>query len=149
MKKLFSVLHARALAHATEDLGKVKAAMTNAIGNAQIVVSHTQGHHGNPIAVLEATVHNAGDIHSFFERFEEVDLLALIDSLERRIDDGCNLFIKIDKQEAYAGKIRLGRGDDVISVRIRAVVFPPKRDAVKEALLAYLADLAESKRSKE
>ncbi len=143
---LFSSLHARALCHATEDLDRVKTAMVNVMGDVEMRVSKTEGHHGNPIVILEAAVEDARAIDGFFARVSDEDLEELIGSLERRVDDGCNLFLKLDKQDAFAGRAHLGAGDDVISVRAKARVFPAKREIAKEALEEYLRKALDSRR---
>jgi RNA binding exosome subunit len=147
VRSMFSSLHARALGHATEDLDRVKTAMANVMGDVDLRVSRTEGHHGNPIVILEATIEDSRAIDGFFARISDEDMEALIGSLEKRVDDGCNLFLKLDKQDAFAGTIRLGTGDDVISVRVKARVFPARREIAKEALGEYLRAALEARRS--
>lgn len=146
MSGVFSSLHARALGHATEDLDRVKAAMVNVMGEVELRVSRTEGHHGNPIIILEAAIEDAKVIDGFFARISDRDMEALIESLEKRVDDGCNLFLKLDKQDAFAGRSRLGAGDDVISVRAKARVFPAKREIAMDALGEYLRTALASRR---
>ncbi len=143
----FQALHARALCHATEDLEKVKRALASATGTAEIQISRTEGHHGNPIFVLEATINGHEEIQDFFERLPSEDLRTLLHSLPSRIDDGCNLFIRLDKQSSYDGKIRLAHNDDVISVRLRVMAFPAKFAVASASVRGFIEDILKARES--
>ncbi|MBN1677961.1 MAG: hypothetical protein JW880_05425 [Candidatus Thermoplasmatota archaeon] len=144
----FSSLHARVFCHATEHLDKVKKAMLNSLGDVELRVSQTEGHHGNPIEIIEATIAEPHLIDDFFRRIRAEDLETIVGSLDRRIDDGCNLFLKLDKQEAFAGRLRLGSGDDVISVRMRVKAFPARREVALAAAGDYLSRSRDSERGR-
>lgn len=138
MRKPFAVLHARTFCHATEDLERVRSALENAVGKSEINISKTEGHHGNPIVILEAAVEGMDGIDRFFSKLSRIDVGELLSSLRSRIDDSCNLFVRIDKQAAFKDEIRLGRDDDVISVRVRVRSFPAKREAAYMIAKEYL-----------
>jgi len=140
MKRTFAGLHARAFCHATEDLERVRVAMINALGDVETRISRTEGVHGNPIMVVKTMIGDSGSIMDFMERFGREDLEELLRSLDSRIDDDCNLFIRIDKQEAYQGKVRLARGDDVISVRIRVMAFPARCSVASDVAREFLSN---------
>lgn len=125
-------MHARAFVHATEDLDKVKVAMTNVVGHREFSSIVTEGVHGNPLTVLEVDVTDPDDILQFFSKLDNDDLHTISGTVEKRVDEGCNLFVKIDKQSAYLGQVRLDRGDDVISVRIRVAAFPASCEVAKK-----------------
>lgn len=141
MKRNFSVLFARAICHATEDLDKVKLAMANTIGDRDLKVSATEGHHGNPITVVEGSVKDADGISEFFERLGEGDLRGLLDSLNLRLDDSCNLFLRVDKQAACLGEVKLSPGEDVVSVRVRVSAFPARREIAEEVVREFVESL--------
>ncbi len=143
MGKTFQALHARTLCHATEDIDKVKQAFTSVVGDTEIRVSKTEGHHGNLIFVIEATLEKDNAIEAFFERFSDSDLDTIVQTLPSRIDDGCNLFIRIDKQTAFSGNIKMASNDDVISVRLRVRSYPAKPELAAKAVQNYVAHLLE------
>jgi len=134
MKGRFRGLHARAFVHSTENLDKVKMAMQNVVGPLELTTLVTDGVHGNPLTVLEANVSDPEEIRRFFTRLDREDLKAILETLDSRVDEGCNLFVKIDKQSAFLGQVRLDRGDDVISVRIRVAAFPANREVAGKAV---------------
>jgi len=141
VKKPFAGLHARAFCHATEDLEKVKRALRNTIGDAEMQIARTEGHHGNPITIVESSVESIEEISMFFEKLAEDDLRFVLDTIPTRVDEGCNLFLKIDKQAAYEERIRLGRNDDVISIRIKVIAFPAKRELAQGTTRTFMESI--------
>jgi len=141
VKRPFSGLYARAFCHATEDLEKVELALRNTIGDAEIRIARTEGHHGNPITIVEASVESIEEISMFFEKLAEDDLRFVLDTIPTRVDEGCNLFLKIDKQAAYEERIRLGRNDDVISIRIKVIAFPAKRELAQGTTRTFMESI--------
>ena len=143
MKGRFIGLHARAFVHSTEVRERVEEALRNVVGGGELRSKATEGVHGNPIVILEADILDPEGILRFFSRLGEDDLHALLHTLDGRVDEGCNLFVKVDKQSAFLGQVRLGKGDDVISVRIRVTAFPAKQhiaeQVAREALEQELA----------
>jgi RNA binding exosome subunit len=134
VKGRFRGLHARAFVHATEDLDKVKMAMANVVGPVELTTLVTEGVHGNPLTVLEANVSGPDDVPRFFSKLDREDLHTILRTLDKRVDEGCNLFVKIDKQSAFLGQVRLDRGDDVISVRIRVAAFPARCELAQKVV---------------
>lgn len=137
MRSVFSSLHARTFCHATEDLDRVKTALENAVGKSDVKISRTEGHHGNPIVILETAVEERDGIDEFFARLGRENVDEVLSSLSSRMDESCNLFIRLDKQAAFKGEIIFG-SDDVISVRIRVRSYPSRRDIAASAVREYL-----------
>jgi len=131
-------LHARTICHATEDLERVKQALRNVVGEEEVRVSRTEGHHGNPIIVLEASVADPKAIDEFFHRVDERTVSSMIETLGCRIDDGCNLFLKIDKQAAFLGTVQMAQNDDVVSVRIKVNAFPARPEVAQGIVKEHL-----------
>jgi len=146
VKKPFTALHARTFCHATEDLDKVKTALENTVGKLDVVVSRTEGHHGNPITIFETRLDETKGINEFFSRLSTQDVEELLGSLGSRIDDGCNLFLRIDKQSAFMGDIKLASSDDVISVRLKVRAFPARSEVASSIVKDYLQELLSGRR---
>jgi RNA binding exosome subunit len=145
VKGLFQGLHARILCHATEDPEKVKLALSTAIESEDISVSKTEGHHGNPIQVLEAHIDDEAAIRRFFERMDSDDLAEIVRTLESRMDDKCAVFIRLDKQSALTGTIKLGRNEDVISMRLRVRAYPSKFSVASAIVTEFIEGLMEDR----
>jgi hypothetical protein len=58
----------------------------------------------------------------------------LMNTLEERTDEQNVLHIRIDKQKAYLGKIKLADRGDALILRAKIVTYPSKRKNVLEAV---------------
>lgn len=109
----------RAYCHATENPARVMAALAFASGMdaAAFTRTGTTGHYGNAIQVFEADLpHAVAD--ALLLRLKEAGLgPSLLASLPERFDERGNLHIRLDKQEAFGGRLAVSSGDDVISGR--------------------------------
>ena len=117
-------------------------AVANAIGEVELVTSQTQGHHGNEIFVIETHAKGSLQAELLFGKLSSSDLKEMIDTIDNRMDESCNLFIRIDKQRAFNGEVALTRGGDAIAVRIKVAAYPAKKEAAakraKDFLLAMM-----------
>ncbi len=147
VKRQFAGLFARTICHTTEDLDKVRMAMVSAIGDADLKVSRAEGHHGNPMTVIEASVHGQDAVDELFARLPVVDLEQVERSLASRIDDSCYLFLRIEKQAAYKGDIRLSSGEDVVSIRVKVNSFPARREIAERIVREYIDGLLAKRRA--
>lgn len=141
MKSEISALHARAFCHATEDFERVRAAMANAFGECELQTHRTEGHHGNPIVILECTIQDAGGILGFFSKLSDEDIRELLRTVEDRVDDDSHLFLKIDKQSAFKGDFKLSSGEDVLSIRAKVRSFPARRELAIEAAREFFTTM--------
>lgn len=138
VKSPFAGAFLRTFCHATEDCDRVSKALLNVAGPADIRVSKTTGVHGNPITILEATVKDGRGIGAMIGRLKEEDIRTLLDTLQKRIDEGCNVFFRLDKQRAFAGEAILTSGEDVILVRMKVKAFPAKCELAERGTRDYL-----------
>jgi len=130
MKSKVKVLRAsiKAFAHATEDINKVRNALKNilpdeiknAINN--LNVTTVKGHYGNEINILDLTL-SKNDSYSLLKnilcKLEETERNILLASLSSRSDvKHSHLYVRLSKQDAYLGKLKLLDGSDVIKLVI-------------------------------
>ena len=113
----FSTLRFRAICHATEA---------------------TKGHHGNRIAVLESELSKKKDIEAFWRRAEGAGLVeALLARLDSALGDDLWLGMRLDKQEALAGRLAFDEGGDVVHTRARAAAYPATLENARRAVVDY------------
>lgn len=134
----------RAFCQATEDEAKVKAALLFASGAKVENIERTkcEGYYGNPIVILDVCIQSSRSIKSFFQRISELDRRALLEDLERRIDEDCALYFRLDKQEAYLGRLVLGeKGEehDIIAVHGKVKSYPKSRESSLLSMADYLS----------
>ena len=141
MTRIFASMHARAICHATEELDRVERAIRSVVGDAELQVARTEGVHGNEIRVIQADVEEVAAIRAFFDRLSTEALREIQDSLDQRIDEERNLFLRVEKQPAMVGEIRLGTGDDVVSIRLRVIAYPAKKEVAVGVVRKYIEEL--------
>jgi RNA-binding protein len=134
----------RAFCQATEDEAKVRTALLFASGGKEEKVKRTkcEGYHGNPIVILDVCIESSRVIKSFFQRLSEVDRRALLDDLERRVDEDCAFYFRLDKQEAYLGRLVLGEKkeeNDIIAAHGKIKSYPKSRESSLRSMADYLA----------
>jgi hypothetical protein len=131
------------IAHATDDLEKVQAALTRLLpetlkGRQLFTRRYLQGHYGNPIITFEAHLTDPADVEefkiSFLKQLPETERLSIVRELDLHTDLDGNLYIRIDKQKMFGGIARLGQ-DDPIRVRMKFTRFAGKANSL---MIEYL-----------
>ena len=126
--------------HATESLEKVKEAVENLVGKElDMEISEAEGYYGNPIKVLEGKISRNREMDDFFERLPDDVRSELGKELERRIDDRCNFFFRVDKGRAYEDESVLTDGGYSIRVRARVESYPSRKETAVEKMRELLS----------
>jgi RNA binding exosome subunit len=134
----FSAVRFRALCHATEDEAKVRAALEFVTGGAPVAVSATKGHHGNRIAVLESELSRGKEIGALWRRLSEAGVAGeLLERLDSALGDDLWLGLRLDKQEAFLGRLAFDKGGDVVHVRARVAAYPATRENALKVVERY------------
>jgi len=116
-----------AIAHATDDLEKVQAALVTILpeslrGRQLFSRRYLEGHHRNPITTFEAKLTKPAEVEefttSFFRQLSKSEKLRIERDLALHCDSEGNLYVRVDKQRAFRGAVELG-GEDPIRVRLK------------------------------
>jgi len=116
----------RFCAHATEDVDKVVMAVQNVLPSDHIEDitfnrSNLEGHYGNPITFFHARIKDKETVRALVENLSanlsSLDKEELGRTMNRCVEKG-SLYIRLDKQAALQGKIKLVTSDP-IHMRIR------------------------------
>jgi RNA binding exosome subunit len=136
----FHYVDLRAFCYATEDERRVETALRTLLPEeAEIDRETSEGYHGDRIVVLSARVENADDVRHVLGRLAAApEFDRLLDELDERVDENCSLFVRLDKQAAFRGEVRLGRG---ITLRAKVEAYPAEREAAVENAREAFADL--------
>lgn len=138
----------RANYHPTEDLAKVHEAVRFVAGpdadKFPIQVTALESHHGGTVQLVECVLDKSRAVRDLLQRLFDLpgvraDLRA---TLESRTDDDGVFFARVDKQDGYAGKLTLTRGEDCVQLRLKLEHYP----ATREAALASLRRLLDAHR---
>lgn len=128
---VFHYVHLRAFAHETEDPQKVAHALREAArGEVEIKETYAEGGHGNRIIIMEADARGTAAEKRLFGQLLQDDPQGFDEvarTLRGRLDENLNFHLRLDKQEAYRGRVALATGDDAITVRAKIRSFESKR----------------------
>jgi RNA binding exosome subunit len=128
----------RTLVHATESEEKVSKALKFTTDLEELSRTEAEGYYENPIVILEGEIKKSRDIAGFFNRMDGKAIEEIIRSLDQRVDDDCNIYFRLDKQEAYQGRMVLAEHEDFIQVRGNIKSYPKRRDSAMASIRKYL-----------
>jgi RNA binding exosome subunit len=123
----FHYIDLRTFCYATEDEKRVEDALRHFLPEEFEIdrVTNT-GHHGDRIVVLSARVESADGMRVVLDRLAELDAIdRVLEELDDRVDDNCSFFLRLDKQAAFNGLVRLGEG---ITLRAKVEAYPAKHE---------------------
>jgi RNA binding exosome subunit len=135
--------------HATEDEDRVEDAITNLLPEENrdlwITRKTLKGYHGDPITIVTGKIRTkkgaTGVLRRVVQELSSLDQQRLLDELEERLDDGGNLYIRLDKQNAYLGKVRLLETDPVkMKFRLRLPHGKDRLEYVREVINAIIKE---------
>jgi RNA binding exosome subunit len=132
----FHYVDLRAFCYATEDEARVERALRTLLPEEfPIDRAASEGYHGDRIVVLSARVENADDVRHVLDRLADLDLDRVREELDDRVNDNCALFMRLDKQAAYGGRIERGEG---LELRGKIEAYPAKKATAVENAAAAL-----------
>ncbi|WP_049921010.1 RNA-binding protein [Halopiger djelfimassiliensis] len=121
----------RTFCYATEDEKRVEEALRTFLPEEfEIDRAESEGHYGDRILVLSARVENADDVRHVLSRLTALESFdRLIAELDDRVTENTELFLRLDKQAAFEGDVRLGDG---ITFRGKVEAYPATKSAAVE-----------------
>ena len=137
---MFHWIRLRAFVYATEEREKVLEAMRN-IMDGELKTRHAEGAYGDPIEIIEMSGKRDRDARGIISTMNESDRKSLFDTLDERTDDDSIFHFRLDRQEAYLGKLRLASGGDVIGVELKLQSYPASREKAIESMKEFLEAL--------
>ena len=130
------------LIHATEDSDKVLKAAKNIFPEAsaesiEFEKSDLKGYYKNPITMLKVCIKEKSRTTAFVKdlirRLEADDRILLSSELEKYIDSKKTLYVRLDKQEALFGNIKLSSNDSA-HVKIKFNFIPRTLEELESIL---------------
>ena len=121
----------RAFVAATEDEGRVREALSILVPLDRISSDTVRGHFGNEIKILEASLRRK-EAQSFFQILHEQlppeESLRLHQEIPARLEGKSHFHLRLDKQAAYRGLIRITDSKDALDVCALIKTYPSNRD---------------------
>ncbi|WP_440060194.1 RNA-binding domain-containing protein [Thermogladius sp. 4427co] len=132
--------------HATEDCGRVKTALLNALpeelrGSVKIEEESLEGFYGNIIRVLKLEVRDKAPVvlNYLLSRLDKSDKSLLLASMDLRVDRRAKrFFLRLDKQMLLSERFVLNDSDDVVKVVVyfRGVAKPGSIESFLKQLIS-------------
>lgn len=94
----------------------------------ELTITRTVGHHGNPMTVMELELTKNREFKELFQVLGNELVQDLKDDLNRRVDEECTLYFRLDKQESVQGQYVIVTHGDVISVAAKVVAHPARKE---------------------
>ena len=137
-----SKLEVRVFAHSTEDVDKVVKAALNVfprdVGEVRFRRRVVSGQYGDSITILRAEVRGSKArkaLRRLIQSLDKDDLNRLLSEVPLRVDEAGNLYVRLDKQEAYLGRLRLAESDPIrLKFSFKVGVDESVVEVVEEAL---------------
>lgn len=129
-----------AIAHATESIEAVEKSIRNILpleiyDSLQFNRRYLKGHHGNPITTLNLNIKGKDEtkfvLENLFQLMDKTEKDKLIFEFKNFLDDKENLYIRLEKQEAFEGKVIL-TNKDPIRIKIKTQVWHSTPQKVME-----------------
>jgi hypothetical protein len=127
----------RAFVAATEDEGRVREALSIFVPLDRISSAIAEGHFGNEIKILEASLRKK-EGQAFFqilrEQLSSDDQLRLRREIPERLEGDSHFHLRLDKQAAYKGLLRLTDSKDALDVCALIKTYPARRESALKIL---------------
>lgn len=126
----------RVFVYKNEDENELRQAILNVFPDAEIEYEEAEGLTGDDILILTGIVDKKSQTKEFFNKLLELDsdiLDKLANDLDRKTDEGGNLFLRLSKQSAIDDDIEIIDSGDAIHLKIKIAAYPAKKEvAVKK-----------------
>jgi len=127
----------RAFVAATEDVDRVREALGIFVPLDRITAVTAEGHFGNEIKILEASLKKK-EARAFFsilrEQLPASDQARLRREMADRLEDDSHFYLRLDKQAAYKGILRLTESKDALDVTTLVKTYPARREEALKIL---------------
>ncbi|MCK5414111.1 MAG: hypothetical protein KAJ35_01885 [Thermoplasmata archaeon] len=128
----------RALAHATEDVEKVRETIRAMAGKeVELEETRSRGYHKQPLRIIEAEVKGSRNLRVLVAKLGTDDIRAdYVRTWERRLDDEEGLVhFRLAKQPLLEGKVELepeGGDGDLVKVKLKLLAYPAKPESYRK-----------------
>lgn len=131
----------RTYCHATEDEGRVEAALAFAFPEGSSSREPLQGHFGNPLVRLTRRIEDRPSIRALWAKWSAAGLPDRIrDDIAARVDEDGVLHFRLDKQAAFRERLELAKEADAIDVRVKLIAYPAKPEEARRAARALFTE---------
>jgi RNA-binding protein len=121
----------RTFVAATEDERRVSAALSMFVPSDSIFGTLAKGYFGNEIKILESKIKKKACLiflRVLMEKLPREERLRLHYEIPSRVDENSNFHMRLDKQAAFKGHVRLTDSKDAIDISVHIASYPSRRE---------------------
>jgi hypothetical protein len=137
----FHWVKVRMFCHATEDEERLHDLMCVVSGTDEPDAEISDGHHGNTMILFAADLKNDKECAELFRKFGKDVIDSVLEDLDKRVDDDCTFYLRLDKQAAVLGRYEIAHHGDVISITCKIVAHPAKKAIAEKNMRTFLSSL--------
>ena len=141
MASTFHWIKVKTICYATEDEDLLCRMTSGLSGIEELDIDVSEGLHGNPITVIDATLNKNKQYTTLFQNLGEDIIREILAGLEEKVDDDCILYVRLDKQKAVCGEFSIAHGGDVVSVTAKIMAHPARKEVAVETIREFLQSL--------
>jgi RNA binding exosome subunit len=138
MAGVFHWVKVRLFCYATEDQEKLNDLMVSISGTKDFGAEMSDGHHGNSMIILSAELKNGSECTELFRRLGKDVIGSLLDELDKRIDEDCTFYMRLDKQAAVLERYEIAHHGDVISITCKIASHPARKEIAVNNMKIFL-----------
>jgi RNA binding exosome subunit len=144
MAAVFHWARVRLFCYATEDQEKLHQTMISISGTGDFNAEMSDGHHGNSMVILSAELKSNTECAGLFGRLGKDVINSILNELDKRIDDDCVFYMRLDKQAAVLERYEMAHHGDVVSITCKIASHPARKEIAENNMRTFLENVRNS-----
>lgn len=134
----------RMFIYENEDEQELRTALNNIFPDVIPEVEEAEGLLEDEIIILSGVIDKKRYLKDFLNNlFEELgtdEIIKLYDDIERKMDDQCNLFLRLSKEDAIDEDWHIIDNGDSIHLKIKVEAYPAKKDIAVKNMREFIKE---------
>lgn len=134
----------RMFIYENEDEQELRTALNNIFPDVIPEVEEAEGLLEDEIIILSGVIDKKRYLKDFLNNlFEELgtdEIIKLYDDIERKMDDQCNLFLRLSKEDAIDEDWHIIDNGDSIHLKIKVEAYPAKKDIAVKNMKEFIKE---------
>jgi len=141
MQGTFHWLRIQIFCYATENEELIHDSMEELLGTDEFECDVAESEHGNHLLIFRTELTKQKSFNTVFEKFGKELIDKILDNIEKKIDDDCVFYLRLDKQKLVEGVYKIAHHGDVISLTGKVVSHPARKEIAVKNMSEFLKSL--------
>lgn len=141
MQGTFHWIRINVFGYATENEELIYEAISKLAGTDEIECDVADSEHGNRLIILSCELTKQREIVPIFVNLGRDLINELLNDLEKRIDDDCVFYLRLNKQDLVQDRCVIAHHGDVLSITGKIVSHPARKEIATENMRNFLNSL--------